>query len=57
MQRSTQSVNKTDWFFLARNANARRHLTWESEQNSMQGGRHTGLIYLKAILRQCIGET
>ena len=41
MQSSTQSVNKIDCFFLARNANARRHLMWESEQNSMQGGRHT----------------
>ena len=41
MQRSTERVNKTDWFFLARNANARRHLTWELEQNSMQGGRYT----------------
>ena len=35
MQTSTQSVNKTDGFFLARNANARRHLMWESEQNSV----------------------
>ena len=59
MQRSTQSVNKIDGFFLARNANARRHLTWESElkTQSRRASYSKGLIYLKAIFRQYIGET
>ena len=56
MQRFTQSVNKTDWFFLAKSLNVEMLmpdvtiLKWEIKQTSIQGWQYgKGLIYLRPI--------